>query len=1461
MADHIFISHSSTDDAVVKRLRQLLEAHQELTWVDSQNISGGDELEDKIQEAIRSASHFVVVISFASLGSPWVQKEIKIALKEAKKREDYKIIPLVLPGITSGHMELLFKTELVYIALEEGPRGPNIEAKMQPILAALGVELPEDWEKGERVEAKPIEDLQLKLTGAKIIEIEPGVHRAQATAELSYIPSDGSSAITSREYIFTAPIGPIELEEVRWYIENYYQWPVGVFKDRAEGTEDNLTEWGQAIYKAVLTADSVQEPYRAWQDADGCQRFSVYISPSAPEGTPKPESEKILEAATDLLSLPWEIMHDGVGYLSQGGNEVRVRRRLPKYKKTDPVHADLPIRVLLLSPRPEVDEHGNPVGYIDHRVIAHPLVQAVEDLGESLVDVDILTPPTFPALKKALKAAREAGDPYEIVHFDGHGVYDPRKGLGALCFEADRDKEKLGQRLLDLVYAQELAAQLRNFGVPLVFLNACQSALSEDEPQNSVAAKLLEEGVGSVVAMSHTVLVETARRFVDAFYRKLAEGGRVGDAMLAGQEELYGDPFRFKKMGAGDLNLQDWFVPVLFQEKDDPQLFNVKVGEAAVRLGRERRKVRLGRLPEPPPHSFVGRSRMLLHLERLLTQERYVVVRGSGGMGKTAIAVELARWLVRSGRFERAAFVSLEPHEVQTTQGMLQVLGSQLLPQYSAAEYGDDLKKALQPFERALRESRTILVFDNLESVLPDLDGNKPADAADIDELLVVWQALLDASDDCRLVFTSREVLPPPFDGRVQTVDIRGLSKDEAVRLVERVMAKKAWEPPKTDDARTPEEIEALVEAVNRHPRALVLLAPEIVRGVTSTTKNIEAVMSKLEAENPGKRENSLYASVALSLRRLPPQTQQQIKALAVFHGGGHVDVMAMVIGIEHDEIVLIAEQLIAVGMAEMHEYGYLSLDPALPAYLRLEQSEEDLAELEAKWLDAMRQLVGYLYEEMSKDAKIANRLTVLELPNLLVVLDRLEKLLTIDTEAAEMVSQTARYIEQLLANLNRPRALARAVAVREAAAAVLPDLGKAQFEHKRLAIERLLQDGQLQQAYQQAQALLEKAQSAGSNAYQGADYDLAMAHTLLGRVLNNAGQAASALELFGTGQQMFEALGEPGEQMASVCLTEQGDCLRDLGRLEEAAGKYQEAIARAEKLEDHRGVAVKKGQLAAVQIAQGNFDEALAGYRETLTIFKQLDEPKSVATIWHQIGRVHEEAGDYSQAEAAYRRSLEIKTQQNDRAGQASSLGQLGNLYHSKLNRLEEAIAFYRQAADIYLELGDIRYEGVIRSNIASSLRKLGRYDEARNEIERAIECKQQLGHAAEPWKSFNILRQIEQAQGNSVAAQAAWRQAREAYLAYRRQGGYSQYSWGKLADSVFQMVQASQLEQAKTELNQLIGSADQTGWSKSFLKAVQVVLDGSRDRKLADDINLNYSRAAEILFLIERLEKMDRG
>ena len=151
----------------------------------------------------------------------------------------------------------------------------------------------------------------------------------------------------------------------------------------------------------------------------------------------------------------------------------------------------------------------------------------------------------------------------------------------------------------------------------------------------------------------------------------------------------------------------------------------------------------------------------------------------------------------------------------------------------------------------------------------------------------------------------------------------------------------------------------------------------------------------------------------------------------------------------------------------------------------------------------------------------------------------------------------------------------------------------------------------------------------------------------------------------------------------------------------------------------------------------------------------------------------VYQDAGQPEAAEDAYRKSLAIKLRLGNVAGQASTLGQLGNLYDDALGRTEEAVAFLRQAADKYVEIRDVANEGKSRSNLADSLRKLHRFDEARQEIRRAIECKARFGHVAAPWTSWAILADIETDSCNLPAVAQAKQKAVDCYLAYRRDGG----------------------------------------------------------------------------------------
>ena len=131
--------------------------------------------------------------------------------------------------------------------------------------------------------------------------------------------------------------------------------------------------------------------------------------------------------------------------------------------------------------------------------------------------------------------------------------------------------------------------------------------------------------------------------------------------------------------------------------------------------------------------------------------------------------------------------------------------------------------------------------------------------------------------------------------------------------------------------------------------------------------------------------------------------------------------------------------------------------------------------------------------------------------------------------------------------------------------------------------------EGRVGEAYEAAKAVLETSLAASEDAYDGAAYDIAMAHVRLGRVLQMGGAAEAALTPIAEARRRFQRLAEAGDQsaarMASVCLTESGDCLRDLGRLDEAATAYEEAIELDKQRGDPRDVAAGKGQLGTVRM------------------------------------------------------------------------------------------------------------------------------------------------------------------------------------------------------------------------------------------------------------------------------------
>ncbi len=344
---------------------------------------------------------------------------------------------------------------------------------------------------------------------------------------------------------FTPFLTEDDYEDLRWYLEEYMDLPDGGAVIRAQRIERDLGHWGRRLYDVLFTVADNRDFLR--------------------ELLAGPEPRRLTIATRDpaLLRLPWELMADDAGSLAQ---RLSVRRQLEQPEETTPRPAQLPLRILYIVSRP-----AN-AGFIDPRLTSKALFDALDPLGAS-VRVDFCRPPTLARMEEMLRDEQVAGDPYDLVHFDGHGTFLPQAQIGALLFEKSDDGS--GASVADLVPADRLGDLLASYTIPLVVLEACRSAtVGKTAVFRSVAPRLIQAGVGSVLSMGHAVHVEAARRLLDRFYRELVRGTTIGQAVAEARKALLSSPARWIEPGPGGrtIELRDWFLPHLYQSAEDDAL-------------------------------------------------------------------------------------------------------------------------------------------------------------------------------------------------------------------------------------------------------------------------------------------------------------------------------------------------------------------------------------------------------------------------------------------------------------------------------------------------------------------------------------------------------------------------------------------------------------------------------------------------------------------------------------------------------------------------------------------------------------------------------------------------------------------------------------------------------------------------------------------------------------------------
>ena len=202
------------------------------------------------------------------------------------------------------------------------------------------------------------------------------------------------------EQAFSPPLTTEELEDLRWYVEDYLRAPYAVWEDRGQAVADRLDAYGHKLFDSLFGPG---KPGRdAFVHAEGQGDYELWLCSSDP----------------GFLGLPWELMADP----DPGRPEplafrlAGINRTIGSAQKAIDVPSGETLRVLMLIARPYGERDAA------YRAVARPLFQKLEAVAGK-VEVDLVRPPTLDAMRDALRAAKERREPYHVLHFDGHGAF------------------------------------------------------------------------------------------------------------------------------------------------------------------------------------------------------------------------------------------------------------------------------------------------------------------------------------------------------------------------------------------------------------------------------------------------------------------------------------------------------------------------------------------------------------------------------------------------------------------------------------------------------------------------------------------------------------------------------------------------------------------------------------------------------------------------------------------------------------------------------------------------------------------------------------------------------------------------------------------------------------------------------------------------------------------------------
>ena len=761
-------------------------------------------------------------------------------------------------------------------------------------------------------------------------------------------------------------------------------------------------------------------------------------------------------------------------------------------------------------------------------------------------------------------------------------------------------------------------------------------------------------------------------------YITLARTNRIMSAAYGGQIIISNDAFQNKRENSsedisfrdlGERRLKDLIQPVkLYQinseglQADFPPLktLDVRPNNIPIQLS-----------------SFVGREEVMIQLKDLIRQSRLLTISGSGGSGKTRLAMQVGADIIDD--FENGVYIS-ELASVSDPAFILQIIINSL---GIKEEAGKTLKDSVTGY---LKDKKMLIIMDNCEHL--------------INECANLAEHLLIKCPDLKIIATSREALNcrGELTFRLPSLTLPDISVNntpeqisvyESVRLfIERALAVNPLFRINNDNAPA---VSGICNRLDGIPLAIELAAARIK--ILSVEKIYERLDDRFNLLTGGKRtalprQQTLRALIDWSYDLLSENEKILWSRLSVFSGGWTLEAAEKVCSDE-----TISKNDILELLSQLSEKSVIIYDEIKDRYRILESLKQYGIEKLSDGKEIFLQHLNY-FLEMSEKAK----------PELIGENTKFW-MHKIEADHNNFISA----IEWSVRNENSEKGIITAAA-----------LGR--FWNI---------TGQYSTGIRIIEIILESA---------GALCKSSKVNVLnwIGSFKSSQGDYEQAKKYY---EEILIIRKETGDKSGIAgSIHNLGNVALSQGDYEKAKKYYEESLAIYKEIGDKIGIATPILSLGNVALNQGDYEQAKKYYEESLVIKKEIGNKDGIARSINNLGNLAYYQGDYEQADKYYKESLHICKEIGSKNGIAASISNLGSVA-SNLGDYELAKKYYEESLAIRKEIGNKNGIAESIKNVGNVAYDQGDFKQSKKLFEESLSIYKEIGYKIGMADSINYL------------------------------------------------------------------------------------------------------------------------